>query len=213
LSDRDRKNGMAKHLAVKSDRKRAVFLDRDGTINREINFVKRVDDFILLEGAGEAIHILNQENFLVIVLTNQSGVARGFFSEKTLQDIHEEMRKQLASLGAKIDGLYYCPHHPTEGQDRYLKRCSCRKPQSGLFLKALEDFQLDPKQCYAVGDKPRDLIPARELGCKTVYLNENPSTSAIKSLGFRPQRKCATLLEASRWIVKHCAKRREHLAR
>lgn len=190
---------------------RAVFLDRDGTINEERNFVCTVKDFVLLPHAGRAIRILKEAGFLVIVISNQSGIARGFFSERALKRIHSKMERQLNACGAAIDALYYCPHHPTAGEKRFRRRCSCRKPRPGLFIRAIEEHRLNPRNCFAVGNAPRDIIPAQALGCRTILLSPEPYSSVIKKLGFKPNKKCLDLLEAAQWIAGRIRKRRSHL--
>jgi histidinol-phosphate phosphatase family domain/HAD-superfamily hydrolase, subfamily IIIA len=147
----------------------AVFLDRDGTIARDVHYCRRVEDFELLPTVPEAIKLLNENDFKVVVITNQSGIARGYFTEETLAQIHQKMKVELAKYGAHIDALYYCPHHPDEG-------CACRKPQAALFLKAAGEHDIDSQSSYVVGDMQMDVDAGKAMGCKTVLLIPNPQS-------------------------------------
>ena len=158
------------------NKQRAVFLDRDGTINRYMGFLKNIEDFELLPGVGEAVREINRLGYLAVVVTNQPVIARGEVSEQQLQMIHNKMETLLGQAGAYVDAVYYCPHHPDrgyEGERSELKfDCSCRKPKPGLLLKAAEDFNTDLKCSWMVGDGERDIKAGRAVGCKTVFLGE-----------------------------------------
>jgi len=143
--------------------RRAVFLDRDGTINEDVHYLRRVEDFRLLPGAAEAIARLNAAGWLVIVVTNQSGIARGYLNEDILDKIHERMNAELAAIGAYVDAIFYCPHHPDDG-------CMCRKPRPGLIEQAMRQFSLEPGRCWVIGDKPSDVETGQRAGCRTVLL-------------------------------------------
>lgn len=159
-----------------TNKQQAVFLDRDGTINRYMGFLRDIDDFELLPGVDEAVREINRLGYLVIVVTNQPVIARGEVSEQQLQMIHNKMETLLGQAGAYVDAIYYCPHHPDngyEGERRELKfDCSCRKPKPGLLLKAAEDFNIDLKCSWMVGDGERDIKAGQAAGCKTVFLGE-----------------------------------------
>lgn len=144
---------------------KAVFLDRDGTITRDVNFCRRVEDLEILPGVSEAIHRLNRHSFKVVVVTNQSGVARGFFTENTLSQIHRHMEEKLAERGAFIDAVYYCPHHPDDN-------CGCRKPKPGLILQAAEELGISLENSWMVGDAVRDVVAGKAAGCKTILLGD-----------------------------------------
>ncbi len=137
---------------------RAVFIDRDGTIARDVPYCSRPEDFELLPGAAEGIRILNEQGFKVVVVTNQSGIARGYFTEEMLTQIHQKMLRELARRGAHIDAIYYCPHHPDDG-------CDCRKPKPKLVLQAARDLNIDLAQSYVIGDSEMDIELARQAGC------------------------------------------------
>lgn len=158
-----------------SKAQRAVFLDRDGTINRYVGFLRDVDEFELLPGAAEAVRRLNDSGYLVIVVTNQPVIARGEVSVETLQSIHNKMETLLGSEGAYLDAIYYCPHHPDKGFEGEISAlkfdCDCRKPKPGMLLCAAEDFHIDLKASWMVGDGDRDVLAGRNAGCRTVYLS------------------------------------------
>ncbi|MEZ3435953.1 MAG: HAD-IIIA family hydrolase [Lachnospiraceae bacterium] len=161
----------AKNLRKKQ---RAVFLDRDGTINKYVGFLKDIDDFELLPGVGEAIRNMNALGYLVIVISNQPVIARGEVSEKELSKIHNKMETLLGKKGAYIDAIYYCPHHPDKGYvgERVELKidCNCRKPKPGMILQAAKDFNIDLSKSWMVGDSETDVVSGERAGCKTVYL-------------------------------------------
>jgi D,D-heptose 1,7-bisphosphate phosphatase len=179
---------------MKNKKNKAVFLDRDGTINRDINYCRRIEDFEFLPDVPEAIKLLNDNGFKVIVITNQSGIARGFYTETELSKIHDYMKKELAKHGAIINGIYYCPHHPDDN-------CDCRKPLPKLILQAVKDHDIQLNRSYFIGDKPSDILTGNNAKCKTVLLNcdlkpNNYTHSVI------PDNVTSTLLEAVRWIIQ-----------
>ena len=147
----------------KSVKNKACFLDRDGVINEEVGYIRSPEQLKVFSFAGPAIKLLNEKGIKAIVVTNQSGIGRGYFDRKTLDEIHRKLRSDLAKEGAFLDGIYYCPHHPDQN-------CPCRKPKAGLFLKASKDFDLDLLQCYTIGDKLTDLEAGREAGTKTILV-------------------------------------------
>lgn len=148
-----------------------VFLDRDGVVNEDKGYVSSPQEVVILDGAAEGIRLLNQNGLKVVVVTNQSGVARGYFSESIVQNINEYIRRTLAQNKAIIDAFYYCPHHPEIGPSNYKKNCDCRKPNPGMLLEAMEDFGIRTP-CFLVGDSPRDVEAGIRAGCKT-YLISN----------------------------------------
>ncbi|MDI7261750.1 MAG: D-glycero-beta-D-manno-heptose 1,7-bisphosphate 7-phosphatase [Thermodesulfobacteriota bacterium] len=151
-------------------RHRAVFLDRDGTINEEMGYVNHLDRFRLLPRVGEAIRLLNERHIKVVVITNQSGVARGYFPESLIHQVHQKMRNLLEKEGAHLDGIYYCPHHPDAGEPPYRQRCRCRKPETGLIEKAVEELDIDCSKSYMIGDRGADVEFGHRVGAKTVLL-------------------------------------------
>lgn len=148
----------------------AVFLDRDGVINEEVNYLGKPDELFLLPGAASAIRKLNQKGIKVIAVTNQSGVARGYFREEAVSEVHKQLAHLLAKEGAYLDAIYYCPHHPEAPLDRYRKNCSCRKPRPGMLETAAHDFGLDLSNCYLVGDKMLDIEAGALVNCRTILV-------------------------------------------
>jgi D-glycero-D-manno-heptose 1,7-bisphosphate phosphatase len=149
---------------------RAVFLDRDGTINFEKEYLYRAEHFAFIPGAPQAIKLLKDAGFLVIVVTNQSGVARGYYDEAAVHELHRYMDAQLAPLGACVDAYYFCPHHPEHGIGAYRKECECRKPLAGMLLQAAADFSLDLKSSFIVGDKLADMEAGLKADCRPLLV-------------------------------------------
>lgn len=179
---------------------RAVFLDRDGTINEEVGYLSRLEELKIYDNAAEAIRLLKEKGFLAVVITNQSGVARGFFSEDFIIKVHNKMNEYLTERGASLDALYYCPHHPRYGNDQYRKECSCRKPQPGLLLKAAEDLNVDLKRSYMIGDMPRDMDIARKVGAKGVMVRTGYGRNVVATS--KPHYIAEDLLDAAKWIIQ-----------
>jgi D-glycero-D-manno-heptose 1,7-bisphosphate phosphatase len=151
-------------------KRRAVFLDRDGTINIEREFLHRPEEFQFIPGAAQAIRLLKQAGFRVIVVTNQSGIARGYYDEAAVDCLHRYMDEELARFGASIDAYYFCPHHPEYSIDDNGKACECRKPQAGMLLKAAADFSLDLSASFIIGDKLADVQAGLNAGCRPILV-------------------------------------------
>ena len=149
---------------------KAVFLDRDGTINEEMGYINHVSRFKMFSFVPEAIRVFNDAGYKVIVVTNQSGVARGYFKEELVKEIHARLIKEVEMGSAKIDKIYYCPHHPIEGIGAYKKNCSCRKPNTGMIEEAVLEFDLDLSQSYMVGDRYKDTLFANKAGLKSIFV-------------------------------------------
>jgi D-glycero-D-manno-heptose 1,7-bisphosphate phosphatase len=149
---------------------RAVFLDRDGTINEEVGYVNHIERFHLLPRVGQAIRLLNQHGWKAVVITNQSGVARGYFPESLVHEIHQRMKELLKKEGAHLDGIYYCPHHPDVGVPPYRQRCRCRKPATGLVEEAVKELNLDTSASYVVGDRGMDIEFGHQVGAKGILV-------------------------------------------
>jgi D-glycero-D-manno-heptose 1,7-bisphosphate phosphatase len=156
----DYQNGVvqAKNL---HNKQKAIFLDRDGTINKYVGFLRNIDDFELIDGVSEAIKIINQSGYLAIVVTNQPVIARGEVTLEELDEIHKKMETLLGKDGAYIDGIYICPHHPDKGYEgerpEYKFDCDCRKPKPGLLLQAAKDFNIDLSESFMIGDSASDV--------------------------------------------------------
>ncbi len=166
----------------------AVFLDRDGTIIREADYLRSAEQLRLLPGAAAAIKRLNDGGFAVVVVTNQSGIARGILTEDEFALACDLLRQRLARRGARLDAVYYCPHHPEIGSPKYRRPCRCRKPAPGMLLDAAEDLGLDLSRSFAVGDSARDLLAGREAGCRTVLVRTG--------YGRRAEAECGSSLPA-----------------
>lgn len=151
-------------------KRRAVFLDRDGTINVEKDYLHRPEEFEFIPGATEAIGILKRAGYLVVVVTNQSGVARGYYAEEDVERLHRHMDELLAAFGTAVDGYYFCPHHPENGLDAYLTDCACRKPLPGMLLKAAKEMGIDLKSSWMIGDKLVDIEAGMGAGCSTALV-------------------------------------------
>ena len=148
----------------------AVFLDRDGTLTDEVGYVNHPSRLRLLPRSAEAIRRLNAAAVPAVVVTNQAGIARGYFSQDVLDTVNATLVTRLAEAGARLDGIYVCPHHPTEGEPPYRARCECRKPKPGLLRRAAAELGLDLARSTMIGDKPSDLVPGREVGAATVLV-------------------------------------------
>lgn len=171
---KDCKEGKISAKNLKNKQK-AIFLDRDGTINKYVGFLRNIDDFELIDGVAEAIRKINESGYLAVVVTNQPVVARGEVSFEELEEIHNKMETLLGKEGAYLDAIYYCPHHPHkgyEGERPELKiDCDCRKPKPGMLLKAAVDFNIDLSRSWMVGDGENDIQAGINAGCKTVLLS------------------------------------------
>lgn len=169
----DYKKGIVQAKNLKNKQK-AIFLDRDGTINKYVGFLRNIDDFELIDGVAQAIRKINASGYLAIVVTNQPVIARGEVTVPQLQEIHNKMETLLGLEGAYLDAIYYCPHHPHKGYAGEVPElkidCDCRKPKPGMLLKASEDFNIDLSQSYMVGDGENDVKAGIAAGCKTVLL-------------------------------------------
>lgn len=149
---------------------KAVFLDRDGTINEEVHYLHRPEDLRLLPGAAEAIRMLKEAGFTLIVITNQAGVARGYYTCGDVEALHVYMNKQLQKEGGVIDAFYYCPHHPLHGIGEYKVVCHCRKPDIGMFEMAEKDFAVDKSRSYMIGDKELDIEAGHNYGVESILV-------------------------------------------
>jgi D-glycero-D-manno-heptose 1,7-bisphosphate phosphatase len=193
-------------MSTKKKLNKAVFLDRDGTINEEVGYLNHIDRFRLLPRAGEAIRLLNEHGIKAVVVTNQSGVARGYFPESLVQDVHRKMEVLLEAEGARLDGVYYCPHHPEAGDPAYRQRCRCRKPGPGMMEQALSDLDLSAAGHYMVGDRSGDMEFAREINARSVLVLTGYGKGEWELTGdqwkARPDRIVEDLYEAVQWILE-----------
>jgi len=149
---------------------RAVFLDRDGTINREVDHLRRIEQLRLLPGVAEALRRIRRMGYRIIIVTNQAAVARGLINERGVREIHRVLAERLRRQGAEVDAIYYCPHHPTEGSRRYRRACACRKPGTGLLRRGIKVFGIDSRKSFMVGDKTQDILTGKRAGMKTILV-------------------------------------------
>ena len=174
----------AKNLLHKQ---RAIFLDRDGTINKHVGFLRNIDDFELLPGAAEAIRKINASGYLAIVVTNQPVIARGEVTEDQLREIHNKMETLLGQEGAYVDAIYYCPHHPDKGFEGEIPElkidCDCRKPKPGMILQAAKDFNIDLENSWMIGDGENDIRAGTAAGCHTARVGEKSLLDIVAAVG------------------------------
>jgi D-glycero-D-manno-heptose 1,7-bisphosphate phosphatase len=156
---------------MKNIKRPAVLLDRDGVINHDYGYVHSIDKFEWIDGAIDAIKLLNELDWLVIVITNQSGIARGYYDEKTVIDLHQWIQEKLVLNGAHIDSFYYCPHHPSATIPKYKIKCLCRKPEPGMLLNAIKEWNIDMTSAFFIGDRMSDIQAAEKAGIKGVLFN------------------------------------------
>ena len=175
---------------------KAVFIDRDGTINVNVEYLDNPNNLKIYPGVAEGLKLLKENGFKIIVITNQSGIARGYFTKETLEKIHERMKSELLKKNASIDGIYYCPHHPDDN-------CECRKPQTGLFKKAFNDFNIDPSKSFIIGDRMLDIEAGYKMGLKTVLVPEDKEKveKEMKNSNIKPDFVCKNFYLGVRWIL------------
>lgn len=178
---------------------KAVFIDRDGTINVDVHYLDYPDKFEMYPGVGNGIKKLKENGFKIIVITNQSGIARGYLTEKQLSNIHERMEKEFQKFDVVLDGIYYCPHHPDDN-------CNCRKPKTGLFEKAINEHDIDVKQSYMLGDKILDVGAGKKIGVRTIII---PEPQVREELIYKknecennPDYVADDFMDAVEWILK-----------
>ncbi len=184
----------------------AVFFDRDGTINEEVGYLSSLDQLAIYPVSYEAVRRVNEAGMKAVVITNQSGVARGFFPEAFLDVLHRRMRELLAEEGAFIDGFYYCPHHPTEGSDTYRRKCNCRKPEIGMLTAAAQELDIDLERSYLIGDHASDMEAARRASAKGIMVRTGHGEVEIVKAGHLANFIAADVLEAVQWIMRDRAK-------
>jgi len=162
---------------------KAVFLDRDGVITKEPPFyAHRIDQLELIPKSSEAIRLLNKNGFKVIVVSNQAGVAKGYYQEKNIQIYNNEMKRQLKEKGAHIDAIYYCPHHSEATIEKYKIDCECRKPKPGMLRQAEKDLNLDLKCSFLIGDKMSDIEAGYRAGCRTILVLTGQGNDELKKI-------------------------------
>lgn len=189
----------------------ALFMDRDGTVSEEVGYVNHPSRFRLFPYSADAIKLLNDNGWLAIVVTNQAGVARGYFAEDVIVQIHEQMRRDLQNAGAKLDAIYYCAHHPSVGEPPYRFECDCRKPKTGLIEHAAADFEIDLERSWMVGDRYGDVELARNAGLHSAFVLSGYGRGEWEyqrgSWKFEPEVVAENLLAAAQLIIERDAAR------
>ncbi len=183
----------------------AVFMDRDGTINEQMGYINHLSRFVILPGVAEAIRLLNENDFLAIIVSNQSGVARGYFPIELVHEIHATLNRVLKEKDAVIDGIYFCPHYPRGDLAEYCHECDCRKPKTGLIDQACESFDIDMSSSYMVGDRYTDMELARRSSLKGVLVETGYGLGDMEYIlpnkSVKPDHIAKDLLGAVQWIL------------
>ncbi len=178
---------------------KAIFVDRDGTINRDVHYLDSPDKFMMYPGVGQGIKTLKKKGYKIIVITNQSGIGRGYFTEQQLLIIHKKMAEEFQQFGVALDGIYYCPHHPDD-------QCNCRKPRTGLLEQAITDHNIDVKKSFMIGDKILDIGAGKKTGVRTVLIPEphvrQEFLSKKPEWEYHPDYIADDFLDAVEWILK-----------
>jgi len=147
-----------------------VFIDRDGTISEEVGYVNHISRYQVYPWTAEAIRNFNEAGLKAIVVTNQAGVARGYFTEELVKQVHEKLATEMTRAGARFDAIYYCPHHPSVGEPPYRQTCNCRKPKIGMLERAAAEFGIDVAQSYVIGDRYGDIELAQNAGARSIFV-------------------------------------------
>ena len=191
--------------------RRAIIMDRDGTICEEVGYVNHVDRVRLLPRSAAAIRAANDAGYQTVVATNQAGAARGYFAEALIDEVHDRVRELLAEAGARLDGIYYCPHHPEVGAPAYRKTCNCRKPSPGMLERARDEMGIDLSASYMIGDTVKDIEAGRRAGATSVLVLTGYGKGELEyqSHGWkvRPAHVAGDLLDAVTWILEREASR------
>jgi D-glycero-D-manno-heptose 1,7-bisphosphate phosphatase len=185
---------------------KAIIMDRDGTLCEEVGYVNHVDRIRLPERSIEAVVRANRAGYAAVVVTNQAGVARGYFAEDLVHRVHDRIRERIEARGGRLDAVYYCPHHPDVGEYRYRKTCNCRKPRAGMLERARDEMGIDLERSYMIGDSIRDIEAGHAVGATTVLVLTGYGRGELeyRSSGWkvRPDHVAEDLLEAVEWILE-----------
>ena len=191
----------------------AVFIDRDGTINEQMGYINHISRFVLLPGAAEGIRLLNRYHFLVVVVSNQSGVAREYFPIRLVDEVHAQMKGLVEKEGGHIDGIFFCPHHTNGNVRQYSIECDCRKPRTGLIERACQDFDIDMGSSYVVGDRCTDIELAHRANLNGILVTTGYGLGEIDHVlpktPYKPIHIAKNLLHAVRWIIETEGKKSE----
>jgi len=190
-----------------------VFLDRDGTLNEELDYIRTPDDLHLIHGAAAAVRKLNDRGLTICIISNQSGVARGYLTERDLVPIHQLLEQELQREGAGVNRIYYCPHHPTDGIAPYNIECECRKPKAAMLQWGADDFNLDLSHSFVIGDSIVDMQAGNSVGATTVLVLTGYGKTALRQCeqgGIHVDHIAPTIVEAVDYIVKNLDEQKNH---
>lgn len=183
---------------------KAVFLDRDGTINVDKAYLSKIEEFEYLPGVIQGLRMLQDAGFILIIVTNQSGIARGYYTEEDFLELNKWMLSDLRKKGIKIAKVYYCPHHPNGKIEKYKLDCNCRKPKLGMYEEAIEDFDIDLSRSFTIGDKIRDLAICEKTSCRGYLISDLEKKNlvdGVKNGKYRNIQYADDLLAAAKKIV------------
>lgn len=183
---------------------KAVFLDRDGVITEDPpHYAHRIDQLKVIPKVAEAIKMLNDEGYIVVVVSNQSGIARGFYPEKDAHVFNNALAEELVKQNASIDGFYFCPHHPQAKVEEYRVNCDCRKPNTGMIENAVKDFEIDTSKSFMIGDRNCDMIAGKKAGCKTIHVLTGVGVDQTEKYDIDSDHSADNLFEAvTKFILK-----------
>ena len=180
---------------------KAVFLDRDGTIVEDVGYLSDICQIRILPGAAEAIRLLNKNGFKVIIVTNQAGVARGYFTESRANEINEKLRQLLADHGSIVERIYFCPHHIDGIVEKYKRECNCRKPNPGMIEQAVKELDIDINNSFMIGNKSSDIEAGRRAGCRTIVVGGGINHREPEVLSQSADYIATDLFEAVKWLL------------
>lgn len=183
-----------------------VFIDRDGTINVDGGYINHPENFVVYPFAAQAVRMLNVAGYKVVIITNQSGIGRGFYTVDVMQTLHDKMNNIFEKQGARVDGIYYCPHDVNAKVEEFRMDCECRKPKTGMFEQAVAELPIDKNSTYFIGDKYSDMQAGFNFGCKTIMVNTGYGRGEYELKSHKWQRmpdaRAENLLEAVNLILK-----------
>jgi len=183
-----------------------VFIDRDGTVSEEVGYINHLSRFQIYPWSSQAISVLNQNGLKAILVTNQAGVARGYFTEDLVLQVHDKLRRELARGDAHLDAIYYCPHHPSVGTDPYRQSCNCRKPKPGMLFRAASDLDIDLSRSFMIGDRHSDIELAHNAGTRSILVLSGYGLGEYEyqrqNWEIQPDWVASNLLEATQIILK-----------
>ena len=186
---------------------KAVFIDRDGVITEDPpHYAHKKEQLSLIPQSAEAIRLLNENGYKVIIVSNQSGIARGYYPEEDTKRFNKELEKELEKNNASIDAIYYCPHHPTAKLKNYRIKCDCRKPKPGMILKASEEHNIDITKSFMIGDRKGDIVAGKNAGCKTIHVLTGVGKRELSNKGFDADYRSGNLYDAVNKIILNKAK-------